>query len=137
DLLAQAHPLVLIGLVNLPVEVFFITISGRSILHYYLTALPVMAILAGILAYTIPFLVETLRRGSSLNTQRWAPGVVLAAVLLAQYGQATYYPSYVQVLSDNDYAPVIDYVAKNTKPDQQVLLIGAESVVNFLAQREA
>ena len=137
DLLAQAQPLVLIGLVNLPVEVFFITISGRSILHYYLTPLPVMAILAGALAYTIPFLVETLRRESSLNIQRWAPGVVLAAILLGQYGQVTYYPSYVQVLSDNDYAPVIDYVAKNTKPDEQVLLIGAESVVNFLAQREA
>jgi hypothetical protein len=32
---------------------------------------------------------------------------------------------------------VIDYVAKNTSEHDQVLLIGAESVVNFLARRAA
>jgi hypothetical protein len=41
------------------------------------------------------------------------------------------------VLRDNDYAAVIDYVANNTKDGEQILLIGAESVVNFLARREA
>ena len=137
DVFMQAQPLILIAVVNLPVEVVFITISGRSILHYYLTPLPVMAILAGTLAYTLPVLAEKITRLNSPNIQRWAQGGVLAAVLLGQVGQITYYPSYVRVLSDNDYAPVIDYVEKNTKPDDQVLLIGAESVVNFLARREA
>ena len=136
-LLAQAHPLVLIGLVNLPIEVFFITISGRSILHYYLTPLPVMAILAGTLVYTLPFLIGKIMHGSSPSFQRWSAAVVLAVVLLGQFGQVSYYPSYVRVLSDNDYAPVIDYVAKNTAENDQVLLIGAESVVNFLTRRQA
>jgi hypothetical protein len=45
------------------------------------------------------------------------------------------YPGYVQALRDNDYAAVIDYIAKNTNENDQVLLIGAESVVNFLARR--
>jgi hypothetical protein len=62
---------------------------------------------------------------------------VLAVILLGQWGQVAYYPDYVRVLSDNDYAPVIDYVVKNTNEEDQVLLIGAESVVNFLARREA
>jgi Dolichyl-phosphate-mannose-protein mannosyltransferase len=137
DVFAQVHPLILIALVNLPLEVFFITISGRSILHYYLTPLPVMAIVAGTLVYTLPFLVEEIIHINSLSSQRWIPGAVLAVVLLGQFGQITYYPSYVRILSDNDYAPVIDYVAHNTKERDQVLLIGAESVVNFLAQREA
>jgi hypothetical protein len=127
----------LIVLVSTPIEVFFITISGRSILHYYLTPLPVMSILAGTLAYTLPFLVEHVTRANSPNIQRWAPGLVLAVVLLGQAGQITYYPSYARVLSDNDRAPLIDYVARNTKEGDQVLLIGAESVVNFLARREA
>jgi hypothetical protein len=61
----------------------------------------------------------------------------LAIVLLGQFGQVKYYPQYIRILSDNDYAPVIDYVVKNTKDSDQVLLIGAESVVNFLARREA
>jgi hypothetical protein len=137
DLFTKAHPLILIALVELPVEVFFITISGRSILHYYLTPLPVMAILAGSLAYTLPFFVEKLPQINVPNVPRWIPGAVLAAVLLGQIGQISYYPAYVRVLSDNDYAPVIEYVANNTKEGDQVLLIGAESIVNFLARREA
>jgi hypothetical protein len=129
--------LILIALVNLPIEVFFITISGRSILHYYLTPLPVMAILVGALAYTLPFLVGEVLRTESQKVLRWTPGIMLAVILLGQIGQVTYYPSYVRVLRDNDYAPVIEYVSDNTNEGDQILLIGAESVVNFLARREA
>ena len=137
DLFNKAPPLILIALVNLPIEVFFITISGRSILHYYLTPLPVMAILGGTLVYTIPSLIGTIPQMDTQKLQRWVPYVVLAAILLGQIGQVTYYPSYVRVLSDNDYTTVIEYVSKNTVEGDQVLLIGAESIVNFLARREA
>jgi hypothetical protein len=137
DILIQTHPLILIAVVNFPIEVLFITISGRSILHYYLTPLPVMAILAGTLVYTLPFLMAKMSRTDSQNILRWIPVIVLAAVLLGQIGQITYYPTYVRVLRDNDSSGVIDYVVKNTNKDDQVLLIGAESVVNFLARREA
>ena len=137
DLFTQAHPLLLIALVNLPIEVFFITISGRSILHYYLTPLPVMAILAGTLVYTLPVLAEEIRHIDSQKIQRWGPVVVLAVILLGQWGQVRYYPAYVRILRDNGHAPIIDYVSKNTSEGDQILLIGAESVVNFLARRES
>jgi hypothetical protein len=133
----RAHPLVLIALVNLPIEVFFITISGRSILHYYLTPLPVMAILAGSLVYTVPILLGKIPKIDSQMVQRRVPGILLAAVLLGQIGQITYYPSYVQILRDNDKAAVIEYLSKNTQESDQVLLIGAESTVNFLTRRQA
>jgi hypothetical protein len=135
--LTEPHPLILIALLNFPIEVLLITVSGRSILHYYLTPLPVMAILAGSLAFTLPVLISNRPRFDTLAIRRWLPGTVLAIVLLGQIGQVRYYPSYVRVLRDNDYAPVIEYVVKNTKEEDQVLLIGAESVVNFLARREA
>lgn len=134
---AEMHPLILIGLVSLPVEVLFITISGRSILHYYLTPLPVMAILTGALVYTVPFLISRIPSISSQAIQRWIPVILLAVVVLGQSEQIKYYPEYVHTLSDDDYAPVIDYIIKNTDEDDQVLIIGAESVVNFLARREA
>ncbi|HEY3476377.1 MAG TPA: glycosyltransferase family 39 protein, partial [Anaerolineales bacterium] len=56
-LLTEAHPLILLALVNFPIEVLLITISGRSILHYYLTPLPVMGLLGGSLIYTLPVLM--------------------------------------------------------------------------------
>jgi hypothetical protein len=134
---AEISSLILIALVNLPIEVILITVSGRSILHYYLTPLPVMAILAGVLVYTASLLIGKIPRLSSQKIQRWIPGIVLATIVLGQLGQVKSYPWYVQSLSDNDYAPVIDYVVKNTNENDKVLIIGAESVVNFLARREA
>jgi len=134
---AEIQPLILIALVNLPIEILFIMISGRSILHYYLTPLPVMAILAGIFVYIVPLLIERIPGISSQTIQRWVPGIVLLVVVLGQFSQVKYYPEYVRALQDNDYAPVIDYVIKNTEVGDQVLIIGAESVVNFLARREA
>src|SRR5262249_26134552 len=98
--IAEIHPLILIALVNLPIEVVFITISGRSILHYYLTPLPVMAILVGTLIHTVPFLISRMVGPSSQSIQSWSPVIVLALVLLAQIGQITYYPQYVRILSD-------------------------------------
>ncbi|MCI0608543.1 MAG: glycosyltransferase family 39 protein [Anaerolineae bacterium] len=137
NIFIEVHPLVLSALVNLPIEVILITISGRSILHYYLTPLPVMAILTGVLIYTMPLLIGRIPHFSSQNAQRWISGMVLAAVVFVQFGQIKYYPEYVRALSNNDYVPVIDYVRKNTDESDTVLVIGAESAVNFLAQREA
>ncbi|HSK88643.1 MAG TPA: glycosyltransferase family 39 protein [Anaerolineales bacterium] len=134
---AQIHPLILIALVNLPIEILFITISGRSILHYYLTPLPVMAILTGVLVYTAAFLVGRIPRMSSQTIQKWVPGIMLTAVVLGQFEQVKYYPDSVRGLQDNDRSPVIEYILQNTDEDDQVLIIGAESVVNFLARREA
>jgi hypothetical protein len=136
-LLKEAHPLILIALINLPIEILLITISGRSILHYYLTPLPMVAVLAGSLVYTIPFLADQILPQPFNRAQQWVPVSVLVLVLLGQFGQVANYQGYVRALKDNDYALVIDYVSQNTKADDQVLLIGAESVVNFLARREA
>ena len=131
------HPLLWIGLVNLLIEAVFITISGRSILHYYLTPLPVMAILAGTLTYTVPVLIGQVTKIHSHLIHKWAPVAILAIVLLAQIGQVRRYPEQVLSLQDNDYAPVIEYVIQNTREGDQILLIGAESVVNFLTRRES
>ena len=134
---ARLHPLVLVALVSLPIEVILITISGRSIIHYYLTLLPVIAILTGVLIYAVPRLLEKIPKGAFQKINRWTPAILLLAVILLQIGQIKYYPEYVRVLALNEYAPVIDYVAINTEEDDKVLIIGAESVINFLTRREA
>lgn len=134
---AEIHPLILIGLVNLPVEVILITVSGRSILHYYLTPLPVMAILAAVLVYTAPFLIGKIPHLPAQKIEKWTPVMILAVMLLGQLILIKSYPEIVQGVSDNSRAPVVAYILKNTGEDDQVLIIGAESVVNFLARREA
>jgi len=134
---AEIHPLILIAVIDLPIEVALITISGRSILHYYLTPLPVMAILAGTLIYAIPILIEKVKSPSMQRIKKWIPAFLLAVIATAQIGQVRYYPEYVRALRENDRVSVIDYILKNSQEDDKVLIIGAESAVNFLARREA
>ena len=134
---ATPHPLIVLVLVNLPIEVILITTSGRSIIHYYLTLLPAMAILVGTLISTVPFLIGKIPRVSLQKIQNWVTTFLLAIILLSQTGQIKSYPAYVQTMAINEYAHVIDYVNRNTAEGDKVLIIGAESVINFLARREA
>src|SRR5258705_3113223 len=96
-----------------------------------------MAILTGFLIYDIPRLLEKIPDRSFQKVNQWTPVILLLVVILFQFGQIKYYPEYVRVLAINEYAPVIDYISKNTKEGDKVLIIGAESAVNFLTQREA
>ena len=135
--LINFQPLILLAVINFPLEVVLITISGRSILHYYLTPLPVMAILSGVLVYTFSLTLRWIFHKSSPNAIKSISLAALLAVLLLQLDQIRNYPDYIANEAENSYAPVIDYVTEHTTSGDKVLVLGAESVVNFLAQREA
>ncbi len=137
QLFQNIQPVILLALVDLPLEVGLITISGRSLLHYYLTPLPVMAVLSGGLVYLlcvslkkIPFLLSP-RTGNTISV------LTLLVVLFLQENQILNYHDYIEREAENSYAPVINYVIEHTQQNDRVLIIGAESVVNFLARREA
>ena len=63
--------------------------------------------------------------------------MLLAVIAAAQIEQVRYYPEYVRALRENDRVTVIDYIQGNTEENDKVLIIGAESAVNFLARRQA
>lgn len=135
--LDNARPLIIFALINFPIEVVFITISGRSILHYYLTPLPVMAVLSAILVYGLGVMVGNIFSSSTSRLNRVVSGAVLLAVLLFQIGQIYDYPADIESAAENNYSPVVDFVTSHTNPSDKVLVIGAESSVNFLSRREA
>jgi hypothetical protein len=137
DILGGFMPLVLLALIDFPMEVFMIAISGRSILHYYLTPLPVMAILSGVLGYAA---WQTIRRAVGLVAKQAllaADLILLLLVLLSQVPQVGRYQGYMDKMAQDDYAPVVAYITAHSSPQDYVLLIGAESVVNFLSRRVA
>lgn len=132
---SQVNLLIPIALINLPIEVLLILVSGRSILHYYLTPLPTVAVLTGILIYTLPQLLNKVSTFQAIH--RWMPALLLLLIILSQYEQVKYYPEYMQDLSSNSRLSVVEYVVENSEPDEKVLILGAESLINFLARREA
>jgi 4-amino-4-deoxy-L-arabinose transferase-like glycosyltransferase len=139
SILKRVPHLILLALINFPLEVALITVSGRSILHYYLTPLPVMAALSGILVYVSGDLSAKIQiqKVSPAQIKNSVSVIALAVILFLQVNQVVNYPADISEMAQNSYAPVIDYVASHTNPNDRVLIIGAESVVNFLARREA
>ena len=131
------QPLIFLGLVDFPVEVALITISGRSLLHYYLTPLPVIAILSGLIVYTLTSLIGTIKTLSSQGMKTTISILLLIGVLIFQASQVLNYPAYIENVGENSYAPVIGYINSHTTSSDKVLILGAESVVNFLTRREA
>ena len=131
----KLNPLIFIVLIDFPVEVLMIAISGRSILHYYLTPLPAMAVLSGVLVYAV---IEALYKSWPSATQRFKTGVqvcLLFLLALSQIQQVKDYPAYMEELSYNWYGDILAYVTENTREQDLVLVLGAETTVNFLARR--
>jgi hypothetical protein len=137
NLIGKINPIILLALLDLPFEIGLITISGRSILHYYLTPLPDMAILSGIFIYLLGSFAAKLPTFSGQKGSNIFSVLAISAILLFQVNQIREYPLYMENVADNSYAPVIDYVIHHTNQDDRVLILGAESVVNFLSRREA
>lgn len=132
----KTNLLILFAVINLPIEVLFVLLSGRSILHYYLTPLPAMAILGGTLIYTLPQVPEKTFPSKAVRGNLIA-AILLVVIVTFQIPIALNYSDHMKELRENAYASVIEYVIENTRENDNVLIIGAESVVNFLARREA
>lgn len=130
------NQLILFSLIALPIEIILILISGRSLLHYYLTPIPIMALLGGIFIYAVHQFV-----GNFLSIKSGKKNVVALALvsvlILAQIPKAKGYRAHMEDLAGNDRTDVVEYVVTHTDKNDKVLIIGAESVVNFLARREA
>ncbi len=125
-------PILLIGLIDLPLELILLCSSGRSYVHYYMTILPVLALFAGMFfwvlrsqlaGWAVPGLAKTLFL------------VGLAGVILwSSYGS---YLDQVRLFHNFGDETVIEYVTATTKPDETVLFWGAEATSNYYTQRRS
>lgn len=131
------NPLIFIALIDFPIEVLMIGISGRAILHYYLTLLPAMAVLSGSVVY---ILFKTFTSLQWLRTSKSKVLFLISLLLVLMFSQIQQvrdYPAYIQDLSYKPYPhnEVITYISQNTNRQDMVLILGAESTVNFLSRR--
>jgi len=132
----------LLLVIGWPVEMLLSAVSGRGYGHYFMSWLPVVALLCG-LAF------------SQLAPQVFAPKVVdflanrtnlLLAILLvlcaafSWNGLATYSRTFSRLLLDRGAGieklpPVVQYVRANTGSDDRVLVWGGGTGLNFMARR--
>ncbi len=128
----RLKPLLLVGLIDLPIELIMIGLSGRAYPHYYMSLLPTLVLFAGLAFWVIL---------SQLN--RW--GMSATAKLLFQLGlvgilawcSLKSYRDQVAVFRQVGDYTVVNYVESHVAPDAYVLMWGAETSVNFFADRRS
>jgi hypothetical protein len=117
-------------LIWLPVEFLIFNLSGRAYVHYAMTLLPVLAVFAGLAWWAIS---QRLRRWRPRTAWIMAGAIgLLALTASVRFYFARDYQAYAQAGEQ-----VATFIRESTAPTDTVLLWGAESSMNFFAQRNA
>lgn len=133
ELVANWLPLLGIGLFDLPIELTLLSISGRTYPHYYITILPVLALFTGItiwailssrILYNIPDIAKSLL-------------VVDGIVVLLWISFAPYMYEMAFFRSANIQHEIVTTIQKHTRPEDTVLLWGAETTINYYSERRS
>lgn len=129
----QKNALILLAVIALPIELVLSGWSGRGYLHYYISALPVLAVLSALSARPMLFLFAQTK---SLKVKRiFFIGVIGALFSVMFFDARNKLHVYQSLEARFTTASMASIVASLTTPEQTVLLWGAETSVNYLSQR--
>lgn len=126
----QLLRLVLVVLIALPLELFFVSLAGNSFDHYFLALLPVFAVFGSL---TFRLLVTFLERAGLGQRMLRLFTVGLLLVLLSFASEAV--RQIYGRISGRNHDAVIEYMQQHTQPEDTVLIWGGETRLSFAARR--
>jgi hypothetical protein len=134
-----AAPWYVLLLVNWPLEILLSSLSGRAYNHYYMCWLPVLSLLCAFaFSYYGKRIINVL---SSRPIELTYTFLMLVLLIGSLSGLKTYSETIQAWMSGRKLPEHIDpvslYVQQNTKPNETVLVWGAQAGINFLAGRQA
>lgn len=117
-------------MIALPIECFFVSLSGSGFDHYFLALLPVFSVLA---AFTFRILLAALERAGLVYGVRVAFVVLVLGLLVVL--STEYVRPILQRITSRENSALIAYILANTDPQDRVLIWSGETRINFLAKR--
>jgi 4-amino-4-deoxy-L-arabinose transferase-like glycosyltransferase len=124
----EQRALLSVALIGLPIEFLLFNLSGRSYPHYAMTLLPLLALFAGLAVGAITGRLSKIKVRSTFLAG--ASLALLLAVAVARHSVARDHLAEVRA-----GAQVSAVIEQTTAPSDTVLLWGAETRINFFAQR--
>jgi hypothetical protein len=116
----------------MPLEILFASIGGRPRIPYFLALIPIFSVFASFLLWKVEILARKKITPIAITIPIILTLSILSIYLAPHYIESA--KSYHLVLDTNR---AISYVQANTSPDEQVLMWGAETSVNFFAKRRS
>ena len=124
-------PFLFLGLVDLPIVLMTISLSGRNYTHYYISLFPaIFLLLAGALTYITKIITDTSHKtilNCCLVAILLSGSLAPILYILTDHGQST---------NDNPFYQTAIYLTSVTTPQDKILIWGWESIIYFLAERE-
>lgn len=123
-------PLLIIGLINLPIELLLVSVSGRTYPHYYMTLLPVLMLFSS-------FLFNILQK-EILNWKlpKFALiSLVIGMIISMGWAGLSRYIYVFTSLHDMQKNNMISGLTERTEPEGYLLFWGAETALNFHTRR--
>ena len=131
-ILRDGLPLLAIGLIALPVEWVLISIQGRIVSHYLMTLLPVLALFSGV-TFWVLFSWLSSWKPSKLGQLLFLLG--MAGIFI--WGTYVAYKRQILAYRDVNGTSAIDYIKSISSPDDPVLILGAETYINYFSRRKS
>lgn len=131
--LTPLQGLVLVGLIDLLIEGAFTNLPGNTYNHYYLTFFPILTFFCGLLFSQLSELKfwEPKKKKAQQRAFLILLTLFSAFPLLRTWGTSLTQPEY----RENEM--LIKYVLDQTKPEDPILIWGAETSINFYTKRAA
>ena len=144
----SVKPLLHVCLIALPLEFLLSAIPGRPYTHYFFTSLPILAVLVAFFSRYLTAAVAPAAKAFKVGRVTVTLGglwllALLVAMSLIPAGGIGYLTvrCVAEACGGEGYyatwSEAAEYVAKHTVESDYVLVWGAETVVNFLAHRQA
>jgi hypothetical protein len=131
--MVKASPLLLIALLDFPIELMLIGTPRKTYPPYYIIALPALAVLSGMVFWMLFHWVSRLKISTAWN-------YIIAFGLSAFLAYTSFY-----IYLDHAYTyrrhtkheTIVTFIKENTAPTDTVLLWGAETSINYFTERRS
>lgn len=126
-------PVLLLALINLPIELILISISDRAFYHYYMVLIPSFTILT---AKTISEIHQNILSQLDKNHKIANPFIGISIIAIIFWLNIQNYISYINELHKaNIKTIIVEEIERITNKDDNILIWGAESSILFFAKR--
>ncbi len=127
-----ARPLIAVAMIALPFDLLLSSLSGRPYPHYFISALPALAVLAAVCFDQLMALARSATQRAA-SPAVWVAGLMLAALILPAHAYLTL--DNKVFAANSSRARLIAFIHDNTRPTDTVYLWGADMMINLGAGR--